>query len=82
MIVNNEKANKEQIIELSKKGQQIAKPEDIIYVPLGNDYQITDIEQVVYFDNEYFMRVKFGQFFRFSDQGKYLNQIGKRGAVE
>ena len=52
---------------------------DIKYLPLGNEMPLSEIENVKYFDNHYIVVDKNKRFFRFSDKGKLLNQIGKQG---
>ena len=52
---------------------------DIKYLPLGNEIFLSEIEQVKYFDEQYFVIDKNKGFFRFSEKGKLLNQIGKQG---
>lgn len=53
--------------------------DDIKYLPLGNEIFLSEIEQVKYFDEQYFVIDKNKGFFRFSEKGKLLNQIGKQG---
>ncbi len=52
---------------------------EIKYLPLGNEIFLSEIEQVKYFDEQYFVIDKNERFFRFSEKGKLLNQIGKQG---
>ena len=53
--------------------------EDIKYLPLGNNIPMSEIEQVIYFDEQYFVTDKNEKFLRFNESGKLLNQIGKIG---
>ena len=53
--------------------------DNIKYSPLGNDIPMSEIAQVIYFDEQYFVTDKNEKFLRFNEKGKLLNQIGKIG---
>ena len=52
---------------------------DIQYIPLATDSLLANIMKVIYSEGVYFVKDNKSKFLRFDENGRLLNQIGRRG---
>ncbi len=69
------------VLDAEKRELNISEiADDITYLPLDNDSLLSSIKKVVFVNGQYFVLDNKFKFLRFDENGKILNQVGKKGA--